>query len=197
MKMKHKQNVIAVMLSIIILIFMGGCSGVASNVEKVDSTVKKIDSTVKNVENTAKSTDKNIQEDVINYVNVELPKIVDIENKVITGYSSVTGDKYKDDKTTYTKLKNQVIPDSLKLVADSEKITPKTEELRVVHELYLSSINEQNSAFTLILSALETGDTSTVAQANDKLTKARKAERDFLAKLKELEVKYNVTVTDK
>ena len=185
MQMKHKQKVIAVMISIIIITFIGGCSSVSNTGTTADTTVNT--PTPKTVNNT-------IHDDIIKYVNVELPKIADIENKVFDGYGSVTGANYKDDQTTYNRLKDQVIPDALKLIDGAEAITVNTEELRAVHELYLSGINEENGAFTLMLSAIQTQDSSKVSEANDKLAVGRKDMRDFKAKIKELADKYNVTI---
>ena len=61
-------------------------------------------------------------------------------------------------------------------------------------EVVLGKLNAQNSAFTMILSAIETQDSSKVSTANDKLAEARKGIRDYQAKLKELADKYNVTI---
>ncbi|MCB2295729.1 hypothetical protein LGK95_19835 [Clostridium algoriphilum] len=43
---------------------------------------------------------------------------------------------------------NGVIPDSLKLISGAEAITPKTEEVRAVHEIYISAVNAQHSAIS-------------------------------------------------
>lgn len=166
--MKLKHNIVAVMLSIIIITLIGGCS--------------------------SKNTD--IQDDLINYINVEVPKIVSIENKVNDGYSSVSGTNYKDDKTMYDKMTNEVILDSLKLIDGAEAITPKTEEVRSAHETYISAVNAQHSAFSMLIAAVEEQDSNKVTSVNEKLNEARKSMRDYIASINELEEKYNVTVSD-
>lgn len=127
-----------------------------------------------------------VQDDILNYINVELPKLVELESTVIEGYESVTGDNYTDDETLYNALQNEIIPSSLDLIDAAEEIVPETEDVRVVHEIYLSAINKENSAFTTILSAIENQDYDKVSLANDKLTDARKELRDFNSNLDDL-----------
>lgn len=133
-----------------------------------------------------------VKEDLLNYSNKELPKIVDLENEVVSGYEGVSGDNYTDDITMYNALLNEIIPASKKLIEAAEDITPKTKEVREIHELYISSINHQNSAFVIILSALETQDFEKINSANEKLDLARKENRDFLQQIKELGEKNSV-----
>ena len=131
-------------------------------------------------------SDNPIQEDLLNYSNKELTKIVDVENEVIEGFDSVSGDNYTDDETMYYALQNEIIPASLELIEAAERITPSTKEVREIHEIYISSINHQHSAFIILLSALETQDYGQVNAANEKMDLARTESRDFLASLKEL-----------
>jgi hypothetical protein len=133
-----------------------------------------------------------IQEDILNYTNSELPKIAEIEKAVIESYENITGTNYKDDVTTYNVLEETVIPNSLNLIEKAEAITPKTAEVKAIHELYLDSINEQNNAFTIMLSALQNQDYQALAKANEKLDSSRKKQRDFNSNLNTLASKHNV-----
>lgn len=133
-----------------------------------------------------------VQEDLLNYINVELPKIAPIEEKVSDGYSSVTGDNYKDDLTTYNKISTDVVKDSLELIDISESITPKTSEVQAVHEIYIKAVNTQHSAFTMIMAAIDTQDASKMSTANEKLSEARAGMRDYIAKIKALAAENDV-----
>lgn len=133
-----------------------------------------------------------IQEDLINYSNVGLVSVAEIESKVVDGYDSVSGDNYTDDITVYNKLIDEVIPNSLKLIDKAEAIEIKTEDVRAVHELYVAAVNTQNSAFTTIVAAIEAQDYDKISAANDKLSEARKGMRDYQAKLKELADEHGV-----
>ena len=170
------KGIVALIVALMSLTIISGCG-----------------STQNNVKNTANKTVQNdVQKDLINYINVELPKVEDLDSKVRDDYSSVTGDNYKNDKTTYDELTKEIIPNSKKLTEQAEEITPNTEEVRSLHELFISATNNDYSAFLIIESALETQDVSKVSAGNDKLDAGRKDMRDFGAKLKALETKYNV-----
>ncbi len=135
-----------------------------------------------------------VQEDLIHYLNVELPIIVPIESEVIEIYESVSGENYMDDETMYYVVEDEVIPASLQLIDMAEDIRPNTKEVRRVHEIYISAINEQHAGFTMILQALTTQDGNEVAKANEKLTLARKQMRDYLEEINELADRNNVEI---
>lgn len=107
---------------------------------------------------------------------------------MITAYSSVSGENYTDDYTMYDVIQTQVIPESLKLITQLEAITIKlnTEELRNLNEKYVKAMNDQNQAFVLTLSALETQDYTIAATANEYLTNARKLVREWQVELQTL-----------
>ena len=134
------------------------------------------------------------KDDLLNYINNELSKIIDIENAVIVGYDAVSGGNDMDDDEMYEALEKKIIPNSLKLIKLAETIMPKTRELRAIHEIYLEAINTQRQALVMILSVFEKEDSSLVDQANEKLADARKSARDFLLELREYAKKNNVTI---
>ena len=135
------------------------------------------------------------QKELIHYINDCLPPIAEIETRVINRYDSVSGENYTDDLTMYTALKDEIVPNSLKLIEAAEAITVENEKIKDLHEIYIDAINKQHSAFTTILSAIESQDYSKVSEANTMLSDARKGVRDYLYALEELKKEYNV-VTD-
>ena len=140
------------------------------------------------------STDE-VKKDLINYIDIASSELSDLENEVVDTYENAR-ENYTDDYTLYTIVRDDVVPNSLKLIDEAEKITPKTEEVRQIHEMYISSINKQNAAFTMILSALENQDYMQLSQANEKLSEARTSARDFLNELEELASEYGITITN-
>ncbi|MBQ7383804.1 MAG: hypothetical protein IJV72_03325, partial [Clostridia bacterium] len=103
---------------------------------------------------------------------------------------------FEDDETMYAFLLESVIPKSRELVEKAESISVETEEVRKIHELYLSAINQQNQAFTIMLSALESGDFETIALANEKLDEARASMREHNAALENLAKENDVELID-
>ena len=77
----------------------------------------------------------------------------------------------------YSKLNSELEAISLKL---------KTPEVRKLNEKYIEGTNLQSSAFATFRVALETGDSSQVLTANEKLDQGRKQIREFLAELNDL-----------
>lgn len=133
-----------------------------------------------------------VQEDLLNYINEELPKIVDLESTVIEGYDNVSGNNYTNDEVMYLSIRDEILPASLRLIEAAEDITPETKEVKDIHEIYISAINTQNSAFTTILSALETQDYEKISIANEKLDDSRKKMRDYTSSITELAKEHNV-----
>lgn len=140
-----------------------------------------------------------VQEELLNYINNELPKISELENKVVTDYASVTGDNYKDDYTTYTTIKDNIIPTYKKYIEDLEKISKllKTTEVRNLHESCIEASNTTYSGLVLLLSALENRDYSQISQANEKIDKGRKLIREWETELQILCKKNNVVIKNK
>ena len=134
------------------------------------------------------------QDELLSYVNTEMPKIAKLEADAISSYENVTGGNYKDDMTMYTTLRDEVIPNYRSFVKELESISNnlKTPEVQKLHETYIEAANTQYSAFFIMLTAVEKQDYSLVNQANEKLDKGRKLVRQWQIDLKVLTEKNNV-----
>jgi len=129
-----------------------------------------------------------IKEDLINYINNELPNVVEAENTAITAYDSVTGANYTDDYTLYYTLTEKIIPTYREFLTGMEAITLrlKTKEVRALNEKYIEAASTQNNAFALLKSILETQDGSKIADFNDRLDKGRKLVREWQIEIQDL-----------
>lgn len=135
-----------------------------------------------------------VQEDLLNYVNVELAKTTSLENEAINAYEGVTGSNYKNDVESYAVLNNIVIPKYHEFINRIESIQPKTEEVRQIHELHISSVNKQYNALLKLMTAIENGDSDKVIEANEMLSNSRSDMRNYKARLNELGKKYDVKI---
>lgn len=133
-----------------------------------------------------------IQEDLINYINNQLPTVVELENKISTEYEANTGDNFTDDPTLAAKLKNVIIPASDELLAKTKTIVPVTEEVLKVHSKYIAVVAEQNEAFNLLLQAAQKSDTKLVTTANEKLRDADKVSKEYLSDIQDLKKEYKI-----
>ena len=140
------------------------------------------------------SCSNQVSDDLLNYVNNQLPKVADNESKAVESYESVSGDNFTDDETMYYVIQNEVIPVYRKFIDQLESISKEleTEEVKKVHEKYIEAAKVQNTAFMLILSGLENQDYNEMAEANEKLDKGRKLLREYKSDLKKICKENNV-----
>jgi len=133
-----------------------------------------------------------IQADLLNYVNNQVPTMVDLENTVTTEYSAVKADANATDATFAAKLQDVIIPAENQLIAKAKAIIPATDEVTKLHNEYVTSRTEQLEAFTLMLQAAQNSDQTVMATANDKLTASNTATTQYLADLDALKKAHNI-----
>ena len=142
------------------------------------------------------ATQDSVQDDLLDYLNNDLPSIVELESEAIDLYNAAREDT-ANDYEMYVMLRDTVLPVAREWSEAAEDIEIETEEVREVHELYIKMVNENYSAMTLMLSALETQDYTIIAQANEKLGSARKMGRDYQAAVERLAEEHEVELTGK
>jgi hypothetical protein len=133
-----------------------------------------------------------VQDDLLNYVNEQMPVLGDGETKIVGKYTAVTGMNYTDDYTLYDALKIEIIPEYNEFIKDLETVEIKTDELRKIHEDYIEATNIQASAFLLIVTAIENQDSAMINEANEKLNTARKMMRDYKNEVEKLAKEHGV-----
>jgi hypothetical protein len=133
-----------------------------------------------------------VQDDLLNYVNEQMPALGDEETKIVGKYAAVTGLNYTDDYTLYDALKLEIIPEYNEFIKDLEAVEIKTDELRKIHEDYIEATNIQASAFLLTVTAIENQDSAMINEANEKLNTARKMMRDYKNEVEKLAKEHGV-----
>lgn len=136
------------------------------------------------------------QEELIRYINIEVPKVVSMENYAVDKYEA--GKNSKDDATFHKALKDEVVPKYKKFIEALEEISKNLKEPEVIklNETFIDASNAQYSAFTLMLAATEAQDYTLVTQANEKLDMGRKLSRQWQLDLKTLAKKHSVELTN-
>jgi uncharacterized lipoprotein NlpE involved in copper resistance len=129
-----------------------------------------------------------IRDDLLNYINTEIPKIVTYEAEAIAAYESVSGNNYSDDSTMYEVLTETIIPTYRDLVDGVEAITLrlKTKEVRVLNEKYVEAVNTQMNGFIILMTALETQDGGLMVDFNERQDKGRRLAREWQIELQDL-----------
>ncbi|TKI58751.1 hypothetical protein E8L90_27000 [Brevibacillus antibioticus] len=136
-----------------------------------------------------------VQEDLLNYINNEVPKIASLEKKAIADYSAVSEENFQDDDVMYETLIQKVIPTYAQFIGELEKISPSTPEVQEVHERFIAAATSQYSGFVMVVSALEKQDYAEIAKANANLAEGRKLMREYHAAVKNLADSHGVTIT--
>lgn len=113
------------------------------------------------------------QQDLINYINVEMAKVKDLESTALQAYASVSGENYENDSIMYTVINETVLPTYQEFYNTLSSIKPATEEVATLHREYVRAASDQLEAFSLILEAIEKQDVQIITQANEDLSKAR------------------------
>jgi hypothetical protein len=113
-----------------------------------------------------------IQDDLLNYINVELPKVADLESEAIDAYSSVSGDNYTSDAVMDKKIREVVLPKYKLFTSKLKAIKPKTKQLKEVHAEYVEAAKDQLEAFNFIVDAIKKQDKEEIERANKDLRAA-------------------------
>ncbi|WP_339216209.1 hypothetical protein [Solibacillus sp. FSL W8-0372] len=85
-----------------------------------------------------------------------------------------------------------ILPVNNDLVTNVESILPPTDETVEVNEILIDAVSKQHLAFSEIVAAIDTGDTSKITSANEILNEVRKLDREFARKMESLITKYGI-----
>lgn len=135
-----------------------------------------------------------VQDDLIDYWNNDMQEMAELEEEALALYEEARTSP--NDYTFYTMLDEQVLPKAKEWAEAAEVITPETEEVKELHEHYITYTNEMYSAFTMMMAALEEQDYALVTQANEKIDAAKKAGREYTSALKSLMEEHDVEEID-
>jgi hypothetical protein len=114
-----------------------------------------------------------VQKDLLNYVNKEMPKLSPLENEAIAAYDGVAGNNYKNDSIMYNVIKQTVIPKYGEFTTNLASIKPATKEVTAMNDEYVKAASDQLEGFKLICLAIEKKDPEIIKQANSDIDKAR------------------------
>lgn len=114
-----------------------------------------------------------VQQDLVNYINVEMEKVRDLESAAVQAYASVSGENYENDSIMYAVISQTVVPNYQEFYNTLSSIKPATDEVASLHREYVRAASDQLEAFTLILEAIEKQDMQIINRANEDLSQAR------------------------
>lgn len=106
-----------------------------------------------------------IQEDLKNYINVELATYTTLQSTVQTELASAMGENFVDIETTHTILLN-VLPKSESLVETAKAIKTTTPEVTALHAKCIAALTAQDDAIKAYIAAIEANDADLVVSTN-------------------------------
>ncbi|WHY86890.1 hypothetical protein QNH39_03170 [Neobacillus novalis] len=135
-----------------------------------------------------------VKDDLLNYVNKEMKQAVKLEAAAISAYEGVAGANYQDDQTMYDALTKVVIPNYNEFIKELDSVSIETDEVKEIHEIFITGADIQFKAFGKVKQALEDQDAALIEEANDMFADARKQIRDYKSKLDKLAKKHEVKI---
>lgn len=137
-----------------------------------------------------------VQQDLLNYINVEMPKIATLESEAGAAYASVSGENYQNDSIMYFTILETVVPKYQEFYYKLKEIKPATEEIAGLHKEYVQAASDQLEAFNLILEAIDKQDIQIITRANEDLAEGRALIKLWRADLDSACTKHNVVIED-
>ncbi len=137
-----------------------------------------------------------VQQDLVNYINVEMKKVRELESTAVQAYASVSGENYENDSIMYTVINETVLPNYQEFYNTLSSIKPATEEVASLHREYVLAASDQLEAFNLIIEAIEKQDIQIINKANEDLSEARALLTLWREDLDSACVKHNVVVDE-
>lgn len=138
------------------------------------------------------------QDEFVDYVNNSRKEVTDLEKKAKDSYASVVDDISQDGQTALDELSTNTADLAKQAVDKATALGKKLEgeELKKVHELYVTSLKDFQSGIDQFIQALENGDSDLGTQANDTMSKATEETEKYMKELKKLADDLGVELKD-
>ncbi|SHH81432.1 hypothetical protein SAMN02745135_02246 [Caloranaerobacter azorensis DSM 13643] len=132
------------------------------------------------------------KKDLFNYINAELPPVVEMENDALEKYNNLISNNNYTYDTFYTALKNEIIPTYEDFLNKLTKISPKTKDLKEIHNLYIEGAKYQLKALKLLQKGIEEKDNELLLKSSEFLKKSKKYMTEYKNKIVTLAEKYHM-----
>ncbi|NOZ13165.1 MAG: hypothetical protein GXO69_05890 [Acidobacteria bacterium] len=138
-----------------------------------------------------------VQDDLIDYINNQIPEFAAAASTIIDNYNAVSGKNFKDDATLYKALREKILPECQKMEIILKKVSPKTDDVKKLHSLYVEAYRHEFKGFLLLKTAIEKQDSGIIPAANAEFKKMKQLQHQWRNKLEELNKKHNVELEDR
>ena len=137
---------------------------------------------------------KTVQEDLVEFINDELPGIATDKDNALTIYNSYFNGTEVDNSALLTDLKSNAIPSLEKYIENLSAIEVETEEVKEVKQAYLMGVQKQYEAMKMVVNAVENEMPDYLVQAEALIVEAQTYMNDYENKVKELAASNQITI---
>ena len=137
---------------------------------------------------------KTVQEDLVEFINDELPGIATDKDNALTIYNSYFNGTDVDNSALLTDLKSNAIPSLEKYIENLSAIEVETEEVKEVKQAYLMGVQKQYEAMKMVVNAVENEMPDYLVQAEALIVEAQTYMNDYENKVKELAASNQITI---
>ncbi|RKD32577.1 hypothetical protein [Thermohalobacter berrensis] len=132
------------------------------------------------------------KKDLLNYINYQLPKIIELESEAISKYEEMIANDNYTNKDLYQTLSNNIIPKYELFVEQLKKITPKTKEVESIHNLHIKGAQKQLQALRLLQKGIKENNDEKIKKANSLLKESKTYMKSFKDEIVKLADKYRI-----
>lgn len=128
------------------------------------------------------------QDEFVDYVNNSRKEVMDLEKKAKDSYANVTDTVAQDTQAALESLKTETADLAKQTVDKATALGQKLEgeQLKKVHEMYVTALKDFQNGVDQMIQALENEDTDLVNQANDTMNKASEGATKYTEEVKKL-----------
>lgn len=140
------------------------------------------------------SEEVSVQDDIVNFVNVELAGIMTYRDTAIESYNSYFVEENVNVSEFLTELEVAAIPNMESFVSGLEKVQVDTPEVQELKDMYLESANMQLEAMKMVVTAIKEENPDYLAEADILISDAGEIMIQYESKLKLLCIDYDVDI---
>ncbi len=135
-----------------------------------------------------------VQEDLVEFINEELPGIATDKDNALTVYNSYFTGSTVDNAALVADLKANAIPSMETYISNLNAIEVETTEVEEIKQLYLMGVQKQYEAMKMVVNAVENEMPDYLVQAEALIVEAHTYMSDYETKVIEVASNHNITI---
>lgn len=135
-----------------------------------------------------------VQEDLVEFINDELPGIAADKDNALNIYNSYFSGSDMDNAAFAADLKNNAIPSMETYISNLSAIEVETTEVQEIKQLYLMGVQKQYEAMKMVVNAIENEMPDYLTQAEALIVEAQIYMDDYEAKVAEVAANNQITI---